>query len=402
MLLDVPQRRTHARVDLEALSSNLEVLAERAGGAGVILPVKADAYGHGIIPVARHAVAEGVAMLAVANAQELALLRLAGVTHPTLVLEDLFADEIPAVVIDSETRFNVSSLEYARILSDAAQAAGVEAVVHVNVDTGMGRMGLLSDDPVGAVRRIAALPGLRVEGIFTHFPDADESDLGFAEGQLARFHDIVSQLEDSGIGLRYRHIANSAAIAVFGEHAGFDLVRPGVSAYGMFPSPVVAEKMKNVLPLRPCMSLVSAIAKLSTYDRNWTVGYGRTYTVSPGSKIAVVPIGYGDGYRRALSNQGEALVHGMRVPVCGRVSMDMITLDLTGLPEEPNVGDEVVLLGQQLWPAHESGAANAAPEGGAQPARHATVTAEEMATKVGTISYEITCGLTPRVPRVYV
>ena len=386
---DLPARRTRAYVDLDALAANLAALQAQSGGAGVVLPVKADAYGHGQAPVARRAVSEGVAMLAVANAQELAALRAAGIGHPTLILEDLFEDELPAAVSDPEARFNVSSNAYARLLSAAAEAAGATARVHVNIDTGMGRMGLLSDTPVEDVRTIAGLPGIEVEGVYSHFPDSDEEDLGAARLQLERFGEIIRDIERAGVPVRFRHVANSAAVMVFGPEAAFDLVRPGVSAYGMYPSTEVAERMRGVVDLRPCMTVVSALAKVTTYDREWTVGYGRSYAVGPGSRIGVVPVGYGDGYRRALSNCGTALVHGIRVPVCGRVSMDMITLDLTDLPEEPSVGDEVVLLGRQEWRSSKT-----AP-------REAAIVAEEMAETIDTISYEITCGFTPRIPRTY-
>ena len=409
---NLPVRRTKALVDLDALASNLRALKQHGAGTDMVLAVKADAYGHGRIPVARRAIAEGVAMLAVANAQEFAALRGAGIHHPVIILEDLFPEETASLVADPQLRFNVSELPYARRLSDSAVAAGVRVLVHVNLDTGMGRMGLLTEDPVSAVQQIADLPGLEVEGVFSHFPDADDEDLTLARAQLEAFEQIVSDLDAAGVRVRYRHMANSAAIMMFGRKASFDLLRPGVSAYGMYPSTPVAEKMKDSLSLTPCLKLVSSIVKLTTYDREWTVGYGRSYKVGPGSRIAVVPIGYGDGYRRALSNQGTAVVHGMRVPVCGRVSMDMITLDLTDLPEEPQVGDEVVLLGRQSWPedtpdappedtlegATRERATAKAPRRGT---RAAAVYAEEMAEQIGTISYEVTCGFTPRVPRVY-
>ena len=404
----------------------------QSGGAGLVLPVKADAYGHGQAPVARRAVSEGVAMLAVANAQELAALRAAGIGHPpqrrcvqgaqaliparqtrayprrpskAALRAHLFEDELPAAVSDPEARFNVSSHAYARLLSAAAEASGATARVHVNIDTGMGRMGLLSDSPVADVATIAGLPGIEVEGVFSHFPDSDEEDLRAARRQLEHFGEIVREIERAGVPVRFRHVANSAAVMVFGAEAAFDLVRPGVSAYGMYPSTAVAERMRGVVDLRPCMTVVSALAKVTTYDREWTVGYGRSYTVGPGSRIGVVPVGYGDGYRRALSNCGTALVHGTRVPVCGRVSMDMITLDLTELPEEPEVGDEVVLLGRQQWTQRSSAGAAAKARQTETPgeaaSREAAIPAEEMAETIDTISYEITCGFTPRIPRIY-
>lgn len=379
----LPQRRTRAEVSLDALARNIAHLKAFAGGAGIVLPVKADGYGHGQLEVARRAVDEGVTLLAVANAQELFALRDSGISHPTLVLEDLFPGEIAAVIGDPEVRLNVSSPAYAASLSAAAGNNRVK--VHVNLDTGMGRMGLLSDDPVASVAEIARLPGIEVEGVFSHFPSADEDDTSFAKAQLHRFTAIVEELRRRGVEIGYAHIANSAGIMLFGGSGAFDLVRPGVSAYGMFPSREVAARMAGTIELEPCLRLVSALIKVTRYDREWTVGYGRSHQVGPGNVIGVVPVGYGDGYRRSLSNNGVALVHGVRVPVVGRVSMDMITLDLSDLPEEAMVEDEVVLIGTQKWNG-----------------RVESLSAEEIAERVGTISYEITCALTPRVPRIYI
>ena len=384
-----PIRRTRAEVDLDALAWNLSILRKRAGGVGIVLPVKADGYGHGQVAVARRAVDEGVELLAVANAQELLVLRAAGISHPTLLLEDLFEEELSFVLADQAARLNVSSYEYAQKISSIVtestrEGAAASAKLHVNVDTGMGRMGLLSDDPAETIGRVASLPGIEVEGVYSHFPAADEEDLSFAGAQLDAFRRILHELERRGIRPRYRHIANSAGILAFEHEGAFDLVRPGVSAYGMYPSEPLRRGIGRGLSLRPCMRLVSALIKVTEYDREWSIGYGRSYQVGPGSRIGVVPIGYGDGYRRAHSNNGFALVHGLRVPVVGRVSMDMITVDLTNLPEKADLGDEVILLGEQDWRE-----------------RREQISAEEMAEQVGTISYEITCAFTPRVPRVY-
>ena len=392
MLKGLPGRKTRAEIDLDAVAHNIALLRDAAGGAGVIFPVKADGYGHGMIEVARRAVTEGVTLLAVANAQELFRLRELDIDHPTLILEDLFDEELQAAVQDAGARFNVSSPEYAQKLSAAAARRGESREVatlgpikvHVNIDTGMGRMGLLSPDPVAAVREISTLPGIEIEGIFSHFPAADEADTSFAGEQLRSFRDLLRRLEAEGVRPRFSHIANSAGIITFGKESAFDLIRPGVSAYGMFPSRQVAEKMVDRLELRPVLTLLSAVVKVTRYDRPWTVGYGRSYTVGPGSRIAVIPVGYGDGYRRALSNNGAVVLHGRRLPVVGRVSMDMITVDTTDLPEDVAPGDEVVLIGTQKWRD-----------------RRATVTAEEMAEQVGTISYEISCGFTSRIPRIY-
>jgi alanine racemase len=249
-------------------------------------------------------------------------------------------------------------------------------MIHVNLDTGMGRMGLLSEDPVRDLVEISGLSNTTVEGVYTHFPASDERDKSFAFEQIERFRAILAGAAERGMRPRYRHVANSGALIDFPQESAFDLVRPGVSMYGMFPS----DEVDLSVPLQPVMRVVSRIVKLNRYDREWTVGYGRSWKVGPGAVIGIVPIGYGDGYPRSLSNRAEVLVHGRRVPVAGRVSMDMTAIDLTAIASRVRVGDEVVLMGT-------SG--------------NETIDAMELARHAGTITYEITCGFTPRLPRVY-
>ncbi|MFO8042639.1 MAG: alanine racemase [Alkalispirochaeta sp.] len=253
---------------------------------------------------------------------------------------------------------------------------GTTAMLHVNVDTGMGRMGLFEPDPVSALLTISALANSTLEGIFTHFPASDETDKAFARTQIEDLTALLSSLKENGVSPRFRHIANSGALIDFPQEVGWELARPGVAMYGMYPS----REVDQTVGLRPVMQLESAVVKITCYDRDWTVGYGRTYSVRSGSVIGIVPIGYGDGYPRSLSNRGEVLVHGVRVPIAGRVSMDMIAIDLTSLTGRVAVGDTVVLMGSQ---GDES------------------IDALELADLTGTITYEITCGFTSRIPRIY-
>ncbi len=368
-------RETRAYVDLDAIDHNLRLFADRVSRSKLMPAVKADAYGHGIEAVGAAAERYGVEMLAVACLEEYLILRDRGVTVPVLILEDIFPEEID-IALRQGARLSAGSLDYARLLSESAVRLGTTAMIHVNIDTGMGRMGLFSDNPVRDLVEISGLPNSTVEGIYTHFPASDERDKTFSREQIDRFQNIVREASEQGIRPRFRHAANSGALIDFPEESAFDLVRPGVSMYGMFPS----DEVDQTVPLRPAMSVVSRIVKITRYDRDWTVGYGRTWKVGAGSVIGVVPIGYGDGYPRSLSNKGEVLVHGRRLPIAGRVSMDMITVDLTPIASRVDVGEEVVLMGS-------SG--------------EETIDAMELAKLTGTITYEITCGFTARIPRVY-
>jgi alanine racemase len=376
---DFPLRHTRAVVDLEAIEANLHLLAERVPGSGLVPAVKADAYGHGVEAVAAVCERWGATMLAVANLQEFLYLRDCGISLPVLVLEDLFADEMEAAIV-AGARLSVGSLEYARSLSAAARRGGSPAVVHVNVDTGMGRMGLFSDTPAAELRAIAGLEGIEIEGVFSHFPGSDEGDPSVPRRQIQDLQAVLAAVAEQGLRPRYRHIANSGALIDLPEEVAWDLVRPGVAMYGMYPSREVDHGVK----LQPALRWESRLVKITRYHREWTVGYGQTYPVKPGSVIGIVPVGYGDGYPRSLSNRGSVLVSGRRVPIAGRVSMDMIAVDLTDLSgpgnDAPVLGQEVVLLGAQ-GDAH--------------------IDAAEIADLTGTITYEVTCDIAARVPRIY-
>lgn len=395
-MTSIPLRETRACINLDAIQHNLRVLGSRVPSVGLVPAVKADGYGHGAVAVAGVCEESGVPMVAVANLEETASLRDHGITIPILILEELFPEEVaPALHLDA--RLTVSTERYAQLVNDTAGRITKKhrASVHINLDTGMGRMGLFTDDPIAVLQRITSLPNIFIEGLYSHFPTADEQDLSFAHLQVERFQAILAAAADAGISLPYRHLANSGAVLNFPdllEAAGCNLARPGVSIYGMVPS----DEVNRSVALKPAMKLVSRIVKLTTYDRDWTIGYGRTFTARPGSTIAVVPIGYGDGYPRSLSGRGNVIVHGRRVPVVGRVSMDMITLDVTDLPEPAVLYDEAVLIGTQSWSAPTGNKTVRVPHTVSD-----TISVEEIAELIGTITYEITCNLTSRIPRVY-
>jgi alanine racemase len=378
-VLKEPIRRTRAEIDLDALSANIDLLWKRSGSRHYMILLKADAYGHGNIACARLAEEAGVSFGGVAIYQEAHELRSAGISLPLLVLEDLFDDEIAPALAD-KVSISVSSLGYAEKVAAAAEKRRETARVHINVDTGMGRLGCFPDQVFEIARFINRCDVLQLEGIFSHFPASDEGRPQEPRGQIESYRALLLGLEQEGISPKYRHIANSGAVIDLLSDAAFDMVRPGISTFGLYPS----EKVDHSAGLRQVMSLKSAILTVKKFPPGSGIGYGSTFVTRRESRIGVVPLGYGDGYLRRFSGNAFALVHGTRVPVVGRVSMDMITLDLTDLPEAVSPGDEVVLAGRQHWED-----------------RQAEVSIEELAKRAGTITYEITCLVGKRVPRVY-
>jgi alanine racemase len=379
--MDIPVRKTRAIVDLDTIAYNIRLLWKRAGeDVDFLVLLKADSYGHGNVAVGALSEELGVYAGGIAALEEAAFLRERGIQLPLFMLEDLFADEVEAA-LDLDVMFTVSSLEYARTLSAAAQKRGTTARVHVNVDTGMGRLGMRSEEAAALIEKIYALPSVSIEGIYTHFPISDGKDKKFSYKQLAHFESLLQDLIKKDMRPQYVHAANSGAVLDFPGKASFSLIRPGVSTFGMYPSPDVDHRAGIV----EAMTLKSAFIKVARYPSGSSIGYGRTFITKRPSVIGVLPIGYGDGYVRDYSNNAEVVVHGKRVPVVGRVSMDMITVDLTDLPERVKVGDEAVLMGTQEWKD-----------------RSASVSSEELARWAGTITYEVTCLFGKRVPRVFV
>lgn len=368
---------TRARVDLDALAHNVRALCEHVGaGVSLIAVLKANAYGHGAPQVARAAVESGAARLAVARVDEGVELRRTGVGAPVHLLSYSHPAEAETV-IRHDLRPTLTTVEGARALSARAEALGREAVAHIKIDTGMGRYGLRPEEAVLFMQQIAGLPGLRVEGVFTHFAAADgnAADRAFTEQQGRRFEAALQALAGAGFTFELRHAANSAATLAM-PHLHFDAVRVGIAMYGLYPSDQVAQP----IALRPVMSLHSHVARVWDVAPGDSLGYGRTFTASQPMRAALVPVGYGDGFHRLLSNRGSVLIRGQRAPLAGRVSMDQITVDVSGI-EGVQQDDDVVLLGSQ----------------GEQ-----TITADEIARHAETINYEVVTALSARVPRVFV
>jgi len=365
---------TWAEVDLDAIAHNARGLKERAGeGTELMAVVKANAYGHGAVPVARTALENGASRLAVNRVLEGVELRQAGLTAPILILGYSLPGEAETIVRWDLTP-TVTTVEGALALSAMSDRQGKVTPIHVKVDTGMGRFGLLPDEVVPFVRRIAKLPGLKLEGLFTHFAIADLADKTYTCRQFDRYMQVVRQLEDAGFTIPLKHVANSAADLDRPE-MHLDMVRCGIALYGLRPS----DEVEPAIPLKPAMALKSRVARVRTLPPGSSISYGCTYTTTRPTPVALVPVGYGDGYHRILSNKGSVLIGGKRAPIVGRVCMDQFVVDVTG-HEGVRQDDEVVVFGRQ---------------------GEEEISAEEVAALAGTINYEVVTSILPRVTRVY-
>ena len=336
--------------------------------------VKANAYGHGAVPVAMRLEALGAEYLAVACLEEAGELRSAGIQTPILILGATPAADAPRL-LELEVTQAVGDLETAQALSRAAQAAGKRLKVHLKADTGMSRLGFLCDEThlsraAEEMARAAVLPGLEAEGIFTHFADAD-GDEAYTMRQFTRFLDLLGVLERRGVRFALRHCANSAAVLRY-PCTHLDMVRPGVALYGHYPDPSCVGL--DGPGLRPVMTLKSRVTAVRTLPAGTCVSYGCTATLESERTLAVVPIGYADGFPRLLSNRSAVLLHGARCPIVGRVCMDMCMVDVTGRNVQP--GDVAEVFG-------------------------AALPVEEHAAAADTIQYELLCAVSPRVPRLY-
>ena len=361
--------RVWAEIDLDQLTLNVEALKQRAADARLLVVVKANAYGHGAVSVGLAGIQAGAWGLGVASLEEGDELRRAGVGSPIIVLSSTRPAQAPGLV-QRDLTVTVATQEMGEALSNAAQALGRIARVHIKVETGMNRFGIGADEAVALAERLRNLPALEVEGVSSHLATADEADKTLTFQQYKAFRECIARLEWVPI----HHISNTAGLLNMPEMR-HGLVRCGLGVYGYYPS---AETNRDV-PLHPVLSLRSRVAKVAELQPGEGVGYGMTWRATRPSRVAVVLAGYGDGLPLALSNKGVALVRGRRAPYAGRVMMDMLTLDVTDIPDVA-VDDEVTLLGTQ----------------GSD-----TVDADEMARHAGTISYEILTGLMERVPRLY-
>ena len=365
---------TWAEVDLDAIASNTRRLKEYVGERTELMAVvKANAYGHGAVPVARTVLANGASRLAVHRVIEGVELRRAGLTAPILVMGYSLPGEAEAIVRWDLTP-TVTTVEGALALSAMSERQGKVTLVHVKVDTGLGRFGLLPDEVVAFVRRIARLPGLKLEGLFTHFAAADSADKTYTRRQFDLYMQVVRQLEEAGFAIPLKHVASSAATLDLPE-MHLDMVRCGIALYGLRPS----SQVEPAIPLQPAMALKSRVSRVRTLPPGSSISYGCTYTTTRPTPVALVSVGYGDGYHRLLSNKGSVLIGGQRAPIVGRVCMDQFVVDVTGI-ERVRQDDEVVVFGRQ---------------------GEAEISAEEVAALVGTINYEVVTSILPRVTRVY-
>lgn len=375
MLSEVNDRRpTWVEVDLGAIESNTAAIkALLPSGTRLMAVVKANAYGHGAVPVALTTLAAGAEWLGVATPAEGWELREAGIDAPILVLGAAWPFEAE-LYLQSNLRATVTTLDEAQALSEAATRAGGRVLVHVKVDTGMGRLGVPFDRAAEFIAAVSRLPHLEVEGLFSHFATSDEADLTFARQQLERFNQALGDLERLRIPIPLRHMANSGGIFNLMPEAAFDMVRLGISLYGYHPSGSVPRRVE----LRPALRWLARAVFVKRVAAGTPISYGSTYRTERETTIVTLPVGYADGLRRQLSNKGQILMHGRPVRIAGRVCMDQVMLDVGELPV--NTGDKAVIIGE---------------------GDGSRITADDIASWLGTISYEVLTGISLRVPRVY-
>lgn len=367
-------RPVWVEIDLDALRHNLTEIQRLTGPAVEIMAVvKAEAYGHGAVKVAQTALQSGAHRLGVALPEEGIALRKAGITAPILVFSPLQTDQAEVMVHYNLTP-TICMLEPAVALSRAAVAAGKETPFHVKIDTGMNRIGIPANEGIVFIKKMQPLPGIVFEGIFSHLSTADEQDKEYAKHQIKTFNKVIVDLKTEGLLPPKVHLANSAGIIDL-SLAHYNLVRPGIILYGMYPS---AEVETNKLQLRPVFSLKTQVVFEKRVPQGSAISYGRKYTTSGETTIVTIPIGYADGWSRRLSGKAEALIAGKRFPIVGTICMDLCMVDVGDEPVE--IGQEVVLIGSQ----------------GTE-----RITAEEISTHLGTINYEVTCMISDRVPRRY-
>lgn len=365
-------RPVWAEVDLSALKRNYERI--RAYTKSEIMPiVKADAYGHGTIPVVKALFEAGARWFGVAMLEEALEIKRAFPSVKVMTIGFMSAD-FAGTIVEEDIITGVYQYAQAEALSQAARAQGKNATIHLKIDTGMGRIGFRKDT-YQEILRIAELPNLDIEGIYTHFATSDQLDLSFAREQLKVFLDICERLKTQGLNIPIRHAANSAAILQFPE-AHLDLVRPGIILYGLPPSQHVGRNAG----FEPVMTWKARIAHVKEIPAGETVSYGRTFRAAYPTRVATVPVGYADGLHRALSNRGEMLVKGRRTAIIGRVCMDQTMLDITKTPGV-EVGSMVTILGSDGYER---------------------IDATEMAEWLETINYEVVCDISKRVPRIYI
>ena len=364
---------TRVKIDLDAIASNMDAIREKAG-VPVMAVVKADAYGHGAVQVAR-LLQDKCAFFCVSSILEAMELRQAGLSTPILILGHTPADAFPTAIREG-IRPTIYRMEDALALSKAAQFLELPARFHFAVDTGMSRIGFqVTEEDADVCARIANLPGLFAEGLFSHFATADCADLSRAEQQAERFAEFDGMLRRRGVKVPIRHLNNSAGLMNFATP--YEMVRSGIITYGMYPSDEVDP---GLLALRPALQWLSRVTHVKTLPAGREISYGGTYVTKADTVVATIPVGYADGYRRNLSGKFYVLIHGQKAPILGRICMDQMMVDVTHIPGV-QVGDRVTLVGAD---------------------GDETITMEQISTQADSFNYEFVCGISRRVPRLYV
>ena len=332
---------SYCEINLGNIEYNTKVLTQWLGPKTHLMAVvKDDAYGHGAVPTAKAALCGGAQFLAVQTINCAIKLRKNSIDAPILLL-GYFPPVCAPTLVKYDIRPTISTKVQASSLAREAQRRGIKIPIHINVDTGMARMGLPPSEVLSYIKYIKRLRGLQPEGIYTHFATADQTDKTFARRQLERFQEIVGELEDRGVSFPLKHVANTAAILDMPE-THMNMVRCGIGLYGILPSPHTVQ----TLVLKPALTLKSRIIKISTLAPGCSIGYGRTFFTDRITKVGLIPLGYGHGYPRSISNKGEILCHGRRVPIIGTISMDHLTVDVTDI-YDARTGDPVVAIGEQ-------------------------------------------------------
>lgn len=367
--------RVKAEVDLDKIHRNLENIRRKVRNTAKIMAVvKADGYGHGAVKVAE-AVYDIADAYAVAIYEEGIELREAGIKKPVLLL-GYTSPEVYEIILEYDLTPAIFTYESAVLLNETAREMCKTAVIHIALDTGMSRIGFMPEKKsIEEIVKISQLSNIKIEGIFTHFAKADHADKTFALNQKAVFDKFYEDLKSAGISIPVRHISNSAAIMEM--DCNYEMVRCGIIAYGLYPS---GEVDKNQLEIYPAMELKTHVSHIKVLPAGTGIGYGGTFVTEKPSVIATVPVGYADGYPYALANRGYVLIHGARAPIAGRVCMDQFMADVTGI-DDVKAGDEVVLFGGQ-------GAEN--------------ISVEEISALGASFNYEFVCGISKRVPRIYI
>ena len=369
-------RPVWAEIDLDAIKYNIDSIKRRVDTKELIAVVKADAYGHGALDVSKTLVENGATKLAVAVITEAMELRHGNINTPIMIL-GYTPLEFAADLINYDIEQTIFDLEYAKKLSEIALILGKKAKVHVALDTGMGRIGfLINDNSLNEILKISSLKGLEVVGIFTHFATADESDKNYSNKQYKKFTDFNEKLVSKGVNISLKHVSNSGAIIDM-PNTYLDGVRAGIVLYGYYPSEDV---LKQNLDLKKAITIKTQVAHVKILDKNEYVSYGRKFKTERKSIIATLPIGYADGYSRALTGKAKVIINGKFAPVVGTICMDQCMIDVTDIGDV-HVGDEVIVLGKD---------------------KDLKFDADDMAKAMGTINYEVLCMIKQRIPRVYI